>query len=267
MWRGDLHTADFAGLPIALWAATVLVDEARPRWQLAAGLSLLLLFLSLSYQYQWLVAPLALVLCGTQPRVGWRWGAAVTGATILGYVAMTAASETFFRVTVGEPTSWTGAVVAPSAALLGQLAGARTVSQVAEAATPLLPGWEDVTAVWRAYHPLVLGAGFLGAALLGRRMVLLLATGLAISLVSHVIYPAPWTAALCYPLVAIGAGAACAAAGTALGRVTGRPAAPAYAIGLALAIACMAATNLDLAGDPAFALQWWRSYANMQSRF
>jgi hypothetical protein len=49
--------------------------------------------------------------------------------------------------------------------------------------------------------------------------------------------------------------------------VIGRPPATAYAAGLALALACVAVTNLDLAGHPAFALEWWRSYANMRSRF
>jgi hypothetical protein len=268
MWRHDLHTADFAGLPIALWAATVLVDEPRPRWQLVGGLSLVLLLLSLSYQYQWLVAPLAFVLCATQPRIGWRRGALISAAAVAGYLALTAASEALFRHTVGDPTSWTGATVAPSSALLGRLTAARSAGEVAAAARSVLPGWQQVVAVWQAYHPVVLLAGLAGICALGRRAVALTLTGTAVALVSHLVYPAPWTAALCYPLIAIGAGVACAAAGrivaTRIGQADVRLV---YGFGLAFALLCAAVTNLDLAGVPGFALDWWRSYTNMQSRF
>ena len=268
MWRHDLHTADFAGLPIALWAATVLVDEPRPRWQLAGGLSLVLLLLSLSYQYQWLVAPLAFVLCATQPRIGWLRGAAITAAAVAGFLALTAASEALFRVSVGDPTSWTGATVAPSSALLGRLAAARSPGEVLDAARSVLPGWQQVVAVWRAYHPVVLLAGLAGVCALGRRTIALTATGTAVALVSHLVYPAPWTAALCYPLIAIGAGVACATAGRVVAtRIRSGDARLVCALGLALALLCAAVTNLDLAGVPDFSLEWWRSYTNMQSRF
>ena len=123
MWRHDLHVADFAGLPIALWAAVVLVDEPRPPLQLSGALAVLLLLLSLSYQYQWLVAPLAFVLCATQPRIGWRRGALVMLGAVALYAVLTAASQALFRVAVGDPTTWTGAVVAPSRAILGPLIG------------------------------------------------------------------------------------------------------------------------------------------------
>ncbi|MDQ3701265.1 MAG: hypothetical protein M3442_10130, partial [Chloroflexota bacterium] len=114
-----------------------------------------------------------------------------------------------------------------------------------------------------------------------RRMLALLVTGVAVSLVSHVVYEAPWTATLCYPLVCVGGGTACAAAGGAVAGLVGRVAWPgasvggttarlrwaSYAAGLALALACAAVTNLDLVGLPAFALDWWRSYTPMRSRF
>jgi hypothetical protein len=268
MWRHDLHTADFAGLPIALWAATVLVDEPRPRWQLVGGLSLVLLLLSLSYQYQWLVAPLAFVLCATQPRIGWRRGALISAAAVAGYLVLTAASEALFRHTVGDPTSWTGATVAPSSALLGRLAAARSAGEVVDAARSVLPGWQQVVAVWRAYHPVVLLAGLAGICALGRRAVALTVTGTAVALVSHLVYPAPWTAALCYPLIAIGAGVACAAAGRIVATRFGQgDVRLVYGFGLAFVLLCAAVTNLDLAGVPGFALDWWRSYTNMQSRF
>ena len=174
MWRHDLHVADFAGLPIALWAAVVLVDEPRPPLQLSGALAVLLLLLSLSYQYQWLVAPLAYVLCATQPRIGWRRGALVMLGAVALYAVLTAASQALFRVAVGDPTTWTGAVVAPSRAILGPLGAARTPAQAYSAVAALLPDLEQLGAVWRAYHPLVLGAGLGGAFLLGRRMLLLL---------------------------------------------------------------------------------------------
>jgi hypothetical protein len=41
----------------------------------------------------------------------------------------------------------------------------------------------------------------------------------------------------------------------------------AYAAALVIAAACAAATNLDLVGDPGFALAWWRAYSTMHSRF
>ncbi|MDQ3700890.1 MAG: hypothetical protein M3442_08220, partial [Chloroflexota bacterium] len=215
MWRHDLHAADFSGLPIGLWAALVLVDEPRPRWQLSAGLAVLLLMLSLSYQYQWLMVPLAFVLCATQRRVGLRWGAVVLGAALLLFLGATAGSEALFRYGVGEPTAWTGAVVHPSAEILGRLTAARSASEAIGAVLTLAPTPARFTALWGAYHPLVLGAGIAGAALLGRRMLALLVTGVAVSLVSHVVYEAPWTATLCYPLVCIGGGTACATAGDA----------------------------------------------------
>jgi hypothetical protein len=267
MWRHDLHVADFAGLPIALWAAVVLVDEPRPPLQLSGALAVLLLLLSLSYQYQWLVAPLAFVLCATQPRIGWRRGALVMLGAIALYAVLTAASQALFRVAVGDPTTWTGAVVAPSRAILGPLGAARTPAQAYSAVAALLPDLEQIAAVWRAYHPLVLGAGLGGALLLGRRMLLLLGTGMLIALGAHLVYPAPWTAALCYPLVAVGAGAACAAAGEGAGRVLPRWPWAGAAAALALALVCAAVTNLDLVGLPAFALDWWRSYTHMSSRF
>ena len=90
MWRHDLHVADFAGLPIALWAPWCWwMSRARPC--LSGALAVLLLLLSLSYQYPWLVAPLAFVLCATQPRIGWRRGALVMLGAIALYAVLTAA--------------------------------------------------------------------------------------------------------------------------------------------------------------------------------
>jgi hypothetical protein len=231
------------------------------------ALAVLLLLLSLSYQYQWLVAPLAFVLCATQPRIGWRQGVLVTLGAVGLYAILTAATQALFRVAVGDPTTWTGAVVAPSRALLVPLLAARTPAQLLSAAAALLPDPAQIGAVWRAYHPLVLVAGLVGAVLLGRRMLLLLGTGMAIALGAHLVYPAPWTAALCYPLVAVGAAAACAAAGDIAGRLMPRLPWAGAAAALALALACAAVTNLDVLGYPAFALEWWRSYAHMSSRF
>lgn len=282
MWRQDLHVANFAGLPVGLWAALVLVDEPRPRWQLAGGTALLLLLLlSLSYQYQWLLVRLIFVLCASQPRVGIRVGAAVIAAALLLFASATAASEALFRAAIGDPTVWPGAVVHPSRELMGQLLGARSLPQGLAAAAALLPQPSQLGAFARAYHPLVLAAGVAGATLLGRRMLALLATSGAVALVSHGIYEAPWTAALGYPLVYVGAGTACAAAGTALGRLVSYapwPAPPAGGAGarsgwvpcaaaLILALVCAAVTNLDLVGLPGFALDWWRSYTPMRSRF
>lgn len=284
MWCQDLHVANFASLPVGLWTAMVLVDEPRPRWQLAGGAALLLLLLSLSYQYQWLLVPLLFVLCATQPRVGVRAGAVIIAAALLLFAGATAASEALFRAAVGNPTAWPGAVVHPSRELVSQLVGATTLPQGLAAAAALLPRPAQLAALARAYHPLVLAAGLAGAALLGRRMLALLATSGAVALVSYGVYEAPWTAALGYPLVYIGAGTACAAAGTALARLAGHapwrpgpfPSAAAAgarsgwapcAAGLVLALVCAAVTNLDLVGLSGFALDWWRSYTPMRSRF
>ncbi len=79
MWAHVLHVAEFASLPVGLWAALALLDGAagpnlggaRERaggmLRLAAGLGALLVGLSLTYQYQWVVAPLALAAARGRP--------------------------------------------------------------------------------------------------------------------------------------------------------------------------------------------------------
>ena len=115
MWRHDLHVADFAGLPIALWAAVVLVDEPRPPLHLSGALAVLLLLLSLSYQYQWLVAPAGLrPLRHPAPHRLAPGRPGHAGAVAL-YAVLTAAQPGPLPLSsVGDPTTWTGAVVAPS---------------------------------------------------------------------------------------------------------------------------------------------------------
>jgi hypothetical protein len=103
-------------------------------------------------------------------------------------------------------------------------------------------------------------------------MLLLALTGLAVSLVSVMYYPAPWAATNAYPIVYIGASTACVAAGRALARTLGalggiHPAGATRipwvgaAAGVALAMVLAATTNLDLAGNTDFIFTWWGSFA------
>ncbi|MGH2371535.1 MAG: hypothetical protein ACRDI2_25470, partial [Chloroflexota bacterium] len=93
MWAHVLHVAEFASLPLGLWAALVLVDEHRRPWHLAIGWGALLLWLSVSYHYQWIVAPMLLVLAITHPRLrGLQVLAVLAGAALL-YLAGTVAAK------------------------------------------------------------------------------------------------------------------------------------------------------------------------------
>jgi hypothetical protein len=261
MWRHDLHPANFASMPLCLWAAVALVDEERRPWRLTLGLSLVLVYASLSYQYQWVLAPMVLILCATQPRLGPLRGAAVAGGAVLLYVAATEAIGMFFEHAVGAPTEWNYVASQPGSMIAGRVLAVRSVLE----ALALLPGLPYVLLLVRSYHPAVLLAGLAGVCLLGRRVVLMTLAGLAVSLVSLTYYAAPWAATNAYPLIYAGAGATCAAVGSALAaRLSLLPAARmrlATGVGLLLAVALALPPNADLWGDTGFMLTWWGDFA------
>jgi hypothetical protein len=261
MWRHDLHPANFASMPLCLWAGVALVDDHRSRWRLAVALALLLVFASLSYQYQWVLAPLLLILCATNPRLGPLWGAAVTLVAVALYVLASAALEVLFRHAVGPPTEWSYVASQPGSMIAERVLAVRSLPDL----LALLPGPYYVEEVVRSYTPALLGAGLVGVCLLGRRAVLLTVTGLAISLFSITYYSAPWAATNAYPLVYAGAGVACAAFGSLvarwLSRLPGPRAALAGATSLVVAVALAVPPNVDLLGRTDFLLTWWSYFA------
>ncbi len=297
MWSHVLHLAEFASLPLGLWAAVALVEEppGHPRqpdgpgkgispsthWEgspprsVSTGwrLGLLLFLLSVTYQYHWVVLPLLPILLLATP--GWtpRRAAVVVGLAFAVFVAATAAMKAALAIaglaTAGAEAQ---AVAQPGALAAARLAGVQSIAQLRS----VLPGWGHVAATAALYHPWIFAAGLAGLALLPWRARLLGAGTLAISLVAYAAYAAPWTAMTAYPFIYLGAGVACHAAGAGAARclallrrwqpgAAGTPARwsrrAGLALSLALALALASLTNHDLAGDVTFLLSWWNSYS------
>ncbi len=292
MWAHVLHVAEFASLPVGLWAALALLDGAagpnlggaRERaggmLRLAAGLGALLVGLSLTYQYQWVVAPLALAAALGRPgpaRPGGpgRAGAllAVAGAVGLYLVATLALRALLAAVATAGPLDLYGAAVSQPADLaLARLRGATSLADVLN----VLPISSALEMTVQVYHPLVFVAGLAGLALLPWHARWLAAVAFGLALVAGSLYQAPWTAMTAYPFVYLGAGVSCARAGALVARLlrglpglkafAGRPGAPlAVVAGVGLAGLLFAVTNADLAGDTRFLRQWWSYYARVPS--
>jgi hypothetical protein len=262
MWRHDLHPANFASMPLCLWAAVALVDDHRRPLLLPFALSAVLVFASLSYQYQWVLAPLILILCATNPRLGPLRGVAVTLGAVALYVLATAALDALFRRAVGPPTEWNYVASQPGSMIATRVLAVRSLAGLLE----LLPSPYHQLELVRSYHPALLVAGLLGAFHLGLRTTLLTLTGLSISLFSLTYYSAPWAATNAYPLVYIGAGVTCATLGDLIARLFARPlgaGAPRYGVVASALLAALLALppNADLFGRQDFLLTWWGYFA------
>jgi hypothetical protein len=272
MWTHVFHPAEFASLPVGLWAALTLLarcageDQASSRRArrtatLAGGLGLVLFGLSLTYQYQWVVLPLAGVAALTWPggtggrrvdRVSLVLG--VVGAVVVLGLATLALRGLLALGGVPFGGSLAGAVSRPDSIVLERL---RT-----EGVWWILPQLRSVQAMVLAYHPLVVVVALAGLCLLPWRFTLLTAVASALALVTHAHYAAGWSVMSAYPLVYLAAGAGCAGAGVWLARLLRRPdphLPAAVAVVLLLLLATL--TNVDLAGNVAFARQWMGIYA------
>ncbi len=273
MWSHVLHLAEFASLPIGLWAAVALVEEGGG-W-LATGwrLGVLLFLLSVTYQYHWVVLPLLPILLLATP--GWtpRRAAATVALAFAVFVAATAAMKAALLIAgLGTAGAEAQAVAQPGSLAAARLAGVQSIAQLRST----LPEWGHVAATAALYHPWVFVAGLAGLVLLPWRARLLGAATIAISLVAYAAYAAPWTAMTAFPFIYLGAGAACHAAGAGAARCLAllrqwQPEAAGalarwsrragLALSLALALALASLTNRDLAGDATFLLSWWNSYS------
>jgi hypothetical protein len=261
MWRDDLHPANFASMALGSWAALVLVDEPRPRWQLVAGLSLLLVFLSLSYQYQWIMIPLLAVLVATQPRLGVRRGLPIVGAAVAVYALSTVAIREYLAATVGPATTWLNAATQPGPLIVQRFLAVRSVA----GSLNLLPHSWDYAQFVQAYQPIVVVAALAGILTHGRRLAALVGVGVGVSLFSLTYYSAPWAATNAYPFVYAAAAVAFTSFGHAAARVS-RTVLPAntrlatalrYAASLSCVLVVAAIANADLAGDPTLPVRWW----------
>jgi hypothetical protein len=261
MWRHDLHPANFASMPLCLWAAVALVDDHRRPLLLPLALSAVLVFASLSYQYQWVLAPLILILCATNPRLGLLRGVAVTLGAVALYVLATAVLNDLFRRAVGPPTEWSYVASQPGTMIATRVLAVRSLSGLLE----LLPSPYHQLELVRSYHPALLVAGLIGVLRLGLRTTLLALAGLAISLFSLTYYSAPWAATNAYPLVYIGAGVSCATLGgfvtRRLTRLPQERARLGAGASLLLAVLLALAPNADLFGRHDFLLTWWGYFA------
>jgi hypothetical protein len=264
MWTHVLHPAEFASLPIGLWAAKVLVDEARGRVRLAIALGGLLVLLSVSYQYQWIVLPLLMVLLLGSGGHSWRQALRVTAGALAVYVVASLGIRALLIVGRLDPlTNPLAEHMQAVAEPVGLLSGRWNEFLSSGDPRALLPRPDHFSAMAQVYHPLVFAFGVGGALQCSHtvRWMTLLAS--AISLVSFVLYPAPWTAMSAFPLLYVGAGVGCAAAGAAAARLArGLPAMrrTANLVSAVCALVLAAATNLDLAGDHSYLLEWWRLY-------
>jgi hypothetical protein len=272
MWTHVFHPAEFASLPVGLWAALTLLAASagyapsgaarlRRAATLAGGLGLILFGLSLTYQYQWVVLPLAGLAALTWPGggdgrradravlvLGVAGGAVTFGLALLGLRALL----TIGGVPLGG--SLADAVSRPDSIVLDRL---RT-----EGVWWVLPRLRSAQAMVLAYHPLVVVAAVAGLCLLPWRFALLTLVASALALVTHAHYAAGWSVMSAYPFVYLAAGAACAGAGTLAARPLKRPDPRLTAATAVLLLLVLAAvTNGDLWGDPGFARQWMGIYA------
>jgi hypothetical protein len=232
----------------------------------------LLLILSLSYQYHWILLLMLPVLLLTGGRASFR----DTLVTLAGAVVVYLAGSAVIRLALIwgqlDPVTNPGAdpmvaVSNPALLLAARIEEFRTGGDV----RAFLPRWDHILATIQVYHPWVFAFGVGGLLLCGRRVGWLALVASVASLLSYMLYPAPWTAMSAYPLLYIGAGVGCCAAGSALGAAShavirghGRLRWSRTTVGAAIATICAAvlaaATNLDLVGRHEFALAWWWLY-------
>jgi hypothetical protein len=260
MWRHDLHVANFATMPIGLWASLALVDERRGWRRLTLGLGALFLLLSLSYQFQWILAPVAVVLLRWRAHRPWRDVTRIVAGSLLLLVIGTALLRAALQIVgLGNAGAESTAVRQPDQLVLGHLLELRSWRAVAA----LLPSWRHVEATLLAYQPVVLVFGGLGLARVDRSAWLAALCASAVSLLAITLYPAPWTAMSAYPFIYLGAGIVCDEVGKAAARPF-RPGAAARwtAVGVTAAgvLVLASLTNVDLWGDYRFLQIWWRLY-------
>ena len=262
MWRRGCAPAD-ESLPVALWAAVVLIDDGPAGWRLAGAAGLLLLVSSLFYQYQWVLVRLA-AMALTQHRLQ-RWRA----AAVVGAAVCVRGRHRRARCPVphgGRAADRMGLRRGPARRHNPRHCRARPLGgRRAGGATGTRSGRGAVSVVAGGARRRV------GAALLGRRVALLALAGLAVSLASITYYPAPWAATNAYPIVYIGAGTACTRSGPWLRAHFAWPSRSGAAMGGWPAAVrrwdwsapsfSPAAADLDLADNTDFLFSWWGYFA------
>jgi hypothetical protein len=277
MWMNVFHPAEFASLPLGLWAGLTLMERATQRARrgdgagraeaavsLAGWLGLLLFGLSVTYQYQWIVLPLLVTAALTWPAPTGgpegRGGSRVTlllglaGAVVV-LVGATLALQGLLRVGGVPPGgSLEGAVSRADSTLLGRLRG--------EGPLALLPDVRSLGAMVAVYHPLVFAVAGLGLFVLPWRTSVLALVATAMSLVAYAQYSASWTAMSAYPFVYLAAGAACVRGGSLIqGVLGGRRSGVALGTAVLLVVVLAGVTNTDLWGEAGYARWWWSHYA------
>jgi hypothetical protein len=260
MWAHVFHVAEFASLPVGLWAGLVLLQPALTtgprtgpggtRVLLVQGLGLgaVLLVLGLTYQYQWVVAPLMAVAAVTWPgvtRPARRRGLGALAVAMVVYVIASLVLRVAIDLVLPSVPGdvYAQAVSQPGQLLLGQ---SRAASSPGELLAGLRLG-ETLVKMVGTYHPLVLVVGLAGLAFVPTQARWLAAGALLLTLVATTMYSTAWTAMTAYPFVYLGAGAACAA-------TRRRP------VALGLVAVLFALTNRDLVGDAGFLKEWWGYY-------
>lgn len=281
-----LHLAEFASLPLGLIAVAPLLackpnvhgfGHLRPVRH-GVVLGTVLTILSISYVYHWAIATVVILDIILQfikynrrtslKELGERASHALMMLTVgFGLVVLNAAALKQSLVAVGlPPLAGELAAVAQPLDLIAQVIGLRGWSGLIEWAVEFLP--RALGLVTTAFHTLPLLAGITGIVIApGLRTPG--AALLAFGMVSSCLYQAPWTSMTAYPIVYLGAGHVACVAGHSIASkfrnqinedTTALHEALPFGIATTIVAALAIATNLDLVGDPTFALRWWQAY-------
>lgn len=274
MWTHVLHDAEFASFPVGLWAALAVMEHVRRPLPRAAALGVILLLLSVTYQYQWIVAPLLLVLllwdARRVPRRMLRESPFVLAGALVVFLLGTALLKWALFAgglsSVGEQAT---AVAQPADLALTKIASVSDALQLFFGAGLRV----RMIGTAQLYSPWVCAASPAGFFFLPWRARLLALVACVGAISAWALYTPPWMAMAAYPLVYLGAGALCAAAGTLVtralaGQIGRAPMAVVVlgrALSLALAVALLAQTNGDLLGNARYAHDFWAAYARVGS--
>lgn len=279
-----LHLAEFASLPLGLIAVAPLLNS-EPNvhrfgyWPIRQGirLGIVLTILSLSYVYHWAIFTVLflniIVRMVTDGRraglaeMGERLSHALITLTIgFGLFILNTAAITQSLEAVGlPPLAGERTAVAQPLELIVQTIGSRDLSGLVEWAIEFSPRALLITT---AFHTLPLLAGIVGI-IVGPGLRVPGVALLAFGMVSSCLYPAPWTSMTAFPIVYLGAGHIACVTGHIMAtkfcnQIKKDTTALLEALSLGIATTIVAtlaiATNLDLFGDPAFALSWWQAY-------
>lgn len=260
-----LHTASSLSLSVVLAVAwRVLAAPGTSLLAKSVLYGIVVYCASLFYTYQWFLLPIV-VMAGLPYRNRRHLLAASAGGTAVFLGARWASYALLAAGGLGVHSHQND----PIRVLLYSISGDGGIPLLLSPAAMGARVAELAHILTTSYGAPVLAAAAVGAASTGLSVrTWLFASGMILSLGFGHVYGIAWVLMSGYPLVYMAAagGARCAIlAGTRVLRAIGMPVtAPWTRAGyLALLLALGMSTNLDLLGDAAFALRWWRGWTVM----